>query len=257
MYATCGKLPPMTDSLGFRKKFGVIAPSTNTSVQPEFEAMRPRGVTNHFGRIHIPNDPIRNNDDFNQLMDNIRKQMLQAVDDVMTCQPDYLIMGMSSETFWDGLEGSKKLHERVEARAGVKVSMGSDAARAALQRYGAKRLGVITPYMPVGDVQVRRFFIDCGFEVVRLKGLQCASPVLIAHVPERELRDAIIEVNGPDVDAVIQVGTNLAMARLAGTAEFWLDKPVLAINTCIYWWSLRQNGIDDKIEGFGSLLLEH
>jgi maleate isomerase len=32
---------------------------------------------------------------------------------------------------------------------------------------------------------------------------------------------------------------------------------VLAINTCIYWWSLRQNGIDDKIDGFGSLLLEH
>jgi hypothetical protein len=29
------------------------------------------------------------------------------------------------------------------------------------------------------------------------------------------------------------------------------------LNTCIYWWSLRQNGIDDKIEGFGSLLLEH
>ena len=34
----------------------------------------------------------------------------------MTCEPDYLIMGMSSETFWDGLEG--------KARAGAKVSMG-------------------------------------------------------------------------------------------------------------------------------------
>jgi maleate isomerase len=32
---------------------------------------------------------------------------------------------------------------------------------------------------------------------------------------------------------------------------------VLAINTCVYWWSLRQNGIDDRIAGFGSLLLEH
>jgi maleate isomerase len=190
-------------------------------------------------------------------MENIRKEMFRAVDEVMTCEPDYLIMGMSSETFWDGLEGSEKLHQRVEAHSGVKVSMGSDAARAALQRYGAKRIGVITPYMPVGDAQVRRFFADCGFEVVRLKGLKCASPVLIAHVDERELRDAILEVNGPDVDAVIQVGTNLAMARLAGIAEFWLDKPVLAINTCIYWWSLRQNGIDDKIEGFGSLLLDH
>jgi maleate isomerase len=247
----------MTDSLGFRKKFAVIAPSTNTSVQPEFEAMRPRGVTNHFGRIAIPNDPIRSDDDFNRLMDNIRNQMMQAVDEVMTCEPDYLIMGMSSETFWNGLEGSKRLHERVEARAGVKVSMGSDAARAALQRYPAARLGVITPYMPVGDEQVRRFFTDCGFHIVRLKGLKCASPVAIAHVSERELRDAIIEVDGPDVDAIVQVGTNLAMARLAGIAEFWLDKPVLAINTCIYWWSLRQNGIDDKIDGFGSLLLQH
>src|SRR5436853_7175615 len=244
----------MTDSLGFRRKFAVIAPSTNTSVQPEFEAMRPRGVTNHFGRIHIPNDPIRNDDDFNALMDNIRSAMFQAVDEVMTCEPDYLIMGMSSETFWDGVEGSRKLKERVEARAGIRVSMGSDASQQALHRYGARRLGVITPYMPVGDAQVRRFFRDCGFEVVGLKGLKCASPVLIAHVSERELRDAILEVNGPDVDAVIQVGTNLAMARLAGIAEFWLDKPVLAINTCFYWWSLRQTGYKVMIAGVHSIL---
>jgi len=81
--------------------------------------------------------------------------------------------------------------------------------------------------------------------------------VAIAHVSERELRDAILEVDGPDVDAILQVGTNLAMARLAGIAEFWLDKPVLAINTATYRWALRQNGIEDKIEGFGSLLLEY
>jgi maleate isomerase len=166
-------------------------------------------------------------------------------------------MGMSSETVWDGLEGSIRLRERVEARSGVKVAMGSDASQAALSRYGVRRVAVITPYMPVADGQVRRFFTDCGIEVVRLKGLKCTSPVLIAHVSERELRDALIEVDGPDVDAIMQVGTNLAMARLAGIAEFWLDKPVLAINTCIYWWALRQNGIDDKIDGFGSLLLEH
>ena len=247
----------MTDSLGFRKKFAVIAPSTNTSVQPEFDAMAPRGVTNHFGRIMIPNDPVRNDDDFNVLMDNIRKEMMNTVDQVMTCEPDYLVMGMSSETFWDGLEGSQKLQRRVEERSGIKVCMGSDASQQALKRYGAKRISVITPYMPVGDGQVRRFFTDCGFDIVKLKGLRGTSPVQYAHISEHELRDAINEVNGPDVDAIIQVGTNLAMARLAGIAEFWLDKPVLAINTCIYWWALRENGIDDKVDGFGSLLLEH
>jgi maleate isomerase len=248
----------MADALGWRMKFGVIAPSTNTIVQPEFDAMRPRGVTNHFGRIHIPNDPLRDDGDFTKLIETVRGELMAAVDRVMTCEPDHLIMGMSSETFWDGLEGSERLRERVEARAGVKVTMGSDASRQALRQYGdIKRIGVVTPYMPVADTQVRRFFADCGVDVVRLKGLRCAGPVLIAHVTERELRDAICELDGPEVEAIIQVGTNLAMARLAAIAEFWLDKPVLAINTATYWWALRRNGISDKIDGYGSLLLDY
>jgi maleate isomerase len=244
----------MPDALGWRMKFGVIAPSTNTIVQPEFDAMRPPGVTNHFSRIHIPNEPLRNDDDFTRLIEAVRREIMSAIDRVMTCEPDHLIMGMSSETFWDGLDGSERLRERVEARAGVKVTMGSDAARQALARVGAKRLGVVTPYMPVADLQVRRFFGDCGYEIVRLEGLKCASPVLIAHVGEAELRDAILRVDGPEIDAIVQVGTNLAMARLAEVAEFWLGKPVVAINTATYWWALRQNGIADQLNGFGSLL---
>ena len=51
----------MTDTLGWRKKFGVIIPSTNTAVQPEYDAMRPLGVTNHVRGFRIPKcaDPHR------------------------------------------------------------------------------------------------------------------------------------------------------------------------------------------------------
>ena len=248
----------MTDSLGNRAKFAVLIPSTNTSVQPEFDAMRPYGVTNHFSRIYIPDDPIKDNADFDQLMHNIRKELMFAIDRVMTCRPQKVIMGMSAETFWDGLAGSKVFQQRCEERAGVSVAMGSDACQAALRRYGdIKRISVITPYMPIGDENVRKFFTDCGFEVVQVKGLKCKGPMLIAHTSEKQLRDAIIEVNQGKVDAIVQVGTNLAMARVAAMAEFWLDKPVIAINTATYWWALRQNGINDRIQGFGSLLLEH
>jgi maleate isomerase len=66
--------------------------------------------------------------------------------------------------------------------------------------------------------------------------------------------DAIRCLDGPDVDAIVQVGTNLAMARLAGIAELWLGKPVIAINTATYWWALRSNGIADRPGGFGTLL---
>ena len=143
----------MVDYLGYRMKFGVIAPSTNTSVQPEFENMRPRGVTNHFARIQIPDDPVENDDDFNTLMDNIRASLMASIDRVITCDPGAIVVGMSAETFWDGLDGSKILQAKLEERAqGRRVTMGSDACLAALKAYGGiKRIAVITPYIPVGD----------------------------------------------------------------------------------------------------------
>jgi maleate isomerase len=249
----------MTDSLGPRAKFGVLAPSTNTSVQPEFDAMRPWGVTNHHSRLIIPDSRVTGDASFMVMMDGIREALVPALEAVMTCRPDYVVLGMSAETFWDGLSGSKKLQNNLERIAKCGVAMGSDACRAALRAYGRgiKRLGVITPYMPVGDKQVHRFFTECGFKVVNLLGLKCKSPVLIAHESKQRLRDAILQVNRGKVDAVVQVGTNLAMAEVAAMAEFSLDKPVIAINTAIYWHALRQYGIKDKIYGWGSLLAEH
>jgi maleate isomerase len=70
------------------------------------------------------------------------------------------------------------------------------------------------------------------------------------------LRERLIELNGPDIDAIVQVGTNLSMVRLAAAAEMWLGKPVIAINTATYWHALRQNKVNDKVQGLGRLLEE-
>jgi maleate isomerase len=247
------------DSLGYRMKFGVIAPSTNTSVQPEYDSLRPHGITNHFSRCIIPDTKVTDDRTFMVMLNNIRASVPAAIEAVKTCSPDHVIMGMSAETFWDGRDGQKKLQKRMEKIAGVGMTLGSDACRAALKAYGkrTRRLGIVTPYMPVGDKQVHRFFTDCGFEVVNLLGLKCAGPMLIAHVTKRRLRDAVLEVNRGKVDAIVQVGTNLAMAEVAAMAEFWLDKPVIAINTATYWHALRENGIKDRLYGWGSLLAEN
>jgi maleate isomerase len=249
----------MADALGRRAKLGVLAPSTNTSVQPEFDAMRPWGVTHHHSRLVIPDSRVSDDASFMAMMGNIRGALLPALDAVLTCHPDYVILGMSAETFWDGLEGSETLKKKLEKTAKCGVAMGSDACRAALRAYGRgiRRIGVITPYMPVGDRQVRRFFGDCGYQVVNLLGLKCRSPALIAHESKQTLRDAIMRVNRGKVDAIVQVGTNLAMAEVAAMAEFWLGKPVIAINTATYWHALRRYGIRDRIQGWGSLLAEH
>lgn len=247
----------MSDSLGWRHKFAVLVPSTNTSVQPEFDAMRPPGVTNHISRIRIPNIALRDDADFNRLIALIAEAQNEAVDSALSCEPDRLVLGISAETFWDGLAASRKLKAELHERTGLPVSMGSEACEAAFRVLEMKRIAVVTPYQPVGDRNVVRFFEEAGFEVRRIKGLRCESPVKIAHVSTAQLRDALVELDGDDIDGLVQVGTNLAMARLAASAETWLAKPVVAINTAIYWHALRQSGVADRIEGFGALLERH
>ena len=95
-----------------------------------------------------------------------------------------------------------------------------------------------------------------GFKTVRDEPMRAPSWTGIAQIPESRCREVLRQLDGPDVDAIIQVGTNLSMVRLAAEAEEWLGKPVIAINTATYWHALRANGITDRLQGFGRLLAE-
>src|SRR5260370_14489197 len=103
----------------------------------------------------------------------------------------------------------------------------------------------------------RGYMVEGGFEVVRLKGLACKSPRLIAEVPLADIRAALRELDGNDVDALLQVGTALPTVAVAAEAERWLGKPVLAINTASYSDAIRPCWIGDRVLGLGRILGEH
>jgi maleate isomerase len=245
----------MPDVLGWRKTFGAIGPSTNTVVQPDFDAMRPVGVTNHYSRIFTPNSTALSNETFRAGIATISDNVMDAVKSVMTCAPDYLVMGMSAITFFGGRKGADAFVRRMQDETGIGISVGSHSAAAALQAYGGiKRIAVLSPYWPVMNEAVIGYFGDMGFTVVRDIALQCTSWTAIAQVTPAQCREALRKLDGDDVEALVQVGTNLSMIRLAAAAELWLGKPVIAINTATYWHALRASGIEDRMEGFGRLL---
>ena len=247
----------MRDILGWRKKFGVMGPSTNTIVQPDFDMMRPAGVTNHYSRIFTPNADAISNETFKRGVEVIGGNTLDAVRSVMTCLPDYLVMGMSAVTFFGGAKGADRFVREVTEVSGVGISVGSHSCHAALQAYGGvKRISILSPYWPVMNEAVRGYFEDMGYTVVRDIALQCLSWTGIAEVTPQQCVAAIKQLDGDDVDAIVQVGTNLSMVKLAAMAELWLGKPVLAINAATYWHALRSCGVMDKVEGCGRLLEE-
>lgn len=247
----------MVDVQGYRACLGVIAPSTNTSVQPDMERMRPAGVTNHFSRIFVEDPVALSNEDFIAGTTKIAESTMDAVRSVMTLRPEYLVLGMSAITFYGGVEGSVKFKAEVEEVAGVGASTGAESIAAALHAYGnVKTVSFVSPYYPVANAEVRRFLEESGFTVKRDVPLQCKRWTDIAKVTPQHLREVIHELDGSDVDAIVQVGTNLSMVSLAAEYEHKLDKPVIAINTATYWHALRALGITDRIEGLGRLLSE-
>jgi len=248
----------MGDVLGWRKKFGVIGPSTNTIVQPDFDDLRPVGVTNHYSRIVIQDANAISDETFMAGTVEISENTADAVRGVLSAKPDYLVMGMSAVTFYGGAEGGEEWKRRLEEVAGLSLSIGSEALVKAIQAYGQhiKKVAFLSPYFPVANREVGNYLSDFGYSVVRETCLRCPSWTAIAEVPEQRLVETLKALDGDDVDALLQVGTNLSMVRLAAAAERWLDKPVIAINTATYWHALRANGIEDKGFGFGRLLEE-
>lgn len=248
----------MPDVTGYRAKMGVIVPSTNTVVEHDFNRVAPDGVTFHVGRMYIENPRLGSDAEFEALLVQIRHSIQVAVRDVLTCEPDALVMGMSAETFWGGVKGNAAFTRRmVEFSHGLSVTTGASACRAGLEALGVSRIAVLSPYQPIADDMVTTFFSEAGIDVVRFKGLRCPTATAIAAVPVTRLVEELRALDGADVDAIVQVGTNLSMVRLADEAEHWLDKPVLAINATTLWHALRNHGIADRVQGAGPLLREH
>lgn len=248
---------PNADSLGPRRLFGVLGPSTNTIVQPDFDDLRPRGVTNHYSRIVVEDAQAISDDTFMAGTLEISRNTLEAVRGVLTCNPDYLVMGMSAVTFYGGAKGAQEWRENIESEVGLSLCTGSQSLIEAFKAYGGiKKIAVFSPYYPSANKQVAKFMSDHGIETVRDTCLRCPSWTSIAQVPTSISRDELQKLDGDDLDAIVQVGTNLSMTRLAAAAEMYLGKPVIAINTATYWNALRQNGITDQITGFGRLMEE-
>jgi maleate isomerase len=249
----------MTDVLGYRAILGIIGPSTNTIVQPDMERMRPDGVTNHYRGIYVTDPQALTDEDFLAGTTAISNATLDAVRSVITCKPNYLVMGMSAVTFYGGIKGGEAFKQQVrEAAGGLDVSIGSEALVAALNAYGGiRRVSFVSPYFPVANAEVRNYLQESGFDVVRDSALKCQCWTDIAKVPPERLAKVLAELDEPNVDALVQVGTNLSMVQLAAYTEQRLGKPVIAINSATYWHALRAIGIYDKIMGLGRLLEEY
>jgi maleate isomerase len=255
------------DVRSFSRKFALVIPATNTSMEHElwgiiFQNQGPdglRGVGLHTAAVITPSPRLDSVDALSAYKAQFLGGLKAAVDAALLAQPHYMIMGMSLEHILEGIEEIKASIREIEAYCPLSWATWHDAVVAALQKYSAKRIGLLTPFDVHGNRLATRMFEDLGFEVVATFGFSCANALHIAHVPDWAKERAIMDFLATDenaLDAVVQCGTNMSLVQVAEKLEPVLGIPILGINAVTFWYALRESGIEGTLRGAGRLLRE-
>lgn len=247
-----------TDMLGYRAKVGVVLPGTNTTVQPEYEAMRPDGVTNHVSRMFLPPRPYDDLAAYKRALETEAGKLEEALQLLLLAEPAVVAHGHSIHSFRGdvarALDEQKKLSEFCK----VPFWSPSVAILKGLEAIGnPKRIGVLTPYWPPADEMIANWFRSGGFDVVKSDGLKATGPTNVSRIPVERILEGFRSVDDPKVEVLIHVGTALPVSALTPTIERMHGKPLIGVNVATYWASMRSIGIEDRKQGFGKLYAEH
>ena len=128
------------------------------------------------------------------------------------------------------------------------------AAKSALAALGARRIAMVTPYMPaVSEALVRRF-AEGGIETVALASFELLEDAAVARVTPDSILDAVVATGqSNDCDAVFASCTSLRTAGIITEAERRLGKPVVTSNQALAWHMLRLADIPRGPESLGRL----
>ena len=255
------------DVRSFRRKFGLFIPATNTSMEHELWSILLKnqgpnglkGVGLHTANVLTPKPQLKTEKDLMEYKKQFLGGLRAAVDGALLAEPQYLIMGMSLEHIIGGIEEIRAPMVDIEAYSGLSWATWHDAVQAALNKYGAKRIGMMTPFDKKGNESATQMFEELGFDVVSSVGFSCANAVHIAHVPNWAKEKAILELLANDenkLDAVVQCGTNMSLIDVSEKLEPVVGIPILGINAVTFWYALRENGFEGALAGAGRLLRE-
>ena len=245
---------PSTDVLASRAKVAVVVPATNTIVEPEFESMRPPGVTNHVTRMLLPPRPYDDMEVYRRALATEEGGLEEALKLVLPCEPHVVAHGHSIHSFRGDRARAEAEVARLEAICGIPFVTPSMAVLKGLEAIGnPRRVAVLTPYWPPADILIAEFFTACGYDVVASHGLKATGPTAVACISLEEIRAGFRELDCKDAQVLIHVGTNLPVTAITEEIETTHGKPLIGVNVATFWLALRRIGITDPLPGFGLL----
>src|SRR5919206_754997 len=139
-------------------RIGLLVPSSNTTVEPEFYRALPRDVTLHTARLFLTK--IAPESILKMVEDMETQAKLLASADV-----DVIVLGATAPSFLKGLGYDRELIKKIEAATGKKATTTSTALVQAIRHLGAKRVVLGSAYDERVNAIAAAFLEASGIEV--------------------------------------------------------------------------------------------
>jgi maleate cis-trans isomerase len=229
-----------------RRHFGVLVPSTNTTVEIEYTNYLPATLQFHAARLGKgsagPFSPSKDEDVIYQ-----SKMLGDARVEVVA------IAQTSASLFDDGYDAKVKGY--MSQNAGVPGITSAEAIGEAIQALRMKRIGIITPYSTQVIESAKRYYErKYGLQVLGMESLGATDSYAIAKFDANVAFEGMRRVNRPDIELLIVPGGNFPTLPWIAEWERVLGKPVITTNQAALWGVLGVMKLNYPLPGLGRLL---
>jgi maleate cis-trans isomerase len=228
------------------RHFGALVPSTNTTVEIEFNRLLPAELQLHAARVgkggNTPFSPPRDADVEYQskLLGDSKVEVL-------------CLIQTSASLFEDGYDA--RIRKLMSENAGAPAVTSAEAIGEALGAFGAKRIGIVTPYSEDVINRAQRYYeTNFGVEVVAKEAFGATDAYAIGRMPVDNATEAFARVDRPEAEALIMPGGAFQTMTHIAAWEERFGKPVISTNQAVLWSMLQVMGIRDPLPGLGRLL---
>jgi maleate isomerase len=210
-------------------RIGLLVPSSNTTMEPDFYRMAPEGVSIHSARMMLdevtPESLIR-------MADYAEK----AAGLLSTADVSVIVYGCTTGSLVGGIEWEKDLVHRIQLKTGI-LSISTSGA---------------TPYSDTLNNLEVNFLEAQGFKVTDIEGLGLLNNLLIGRTSAEVVFNLVDKV-AKQVDIVFISCTNLPVIHIIERIEKELGKTIVTSNQASFWAALREFGLSG-FEGYGKLM---
>lgn len=223
--------------------FGVLIPSTNRTVETEYNRLLPPDLQVHAARIPLlPHGPGDDGEVAYQaaLLGSAKVEVISLAQTSASLEAD---------------DYDDRIIQRISDAAGVPAITSAAAIGEAAQDLGVRRIAIVSPYKLSVLQQAKHYYSGkYGLDVAATEGFSGAETFTYAFLGPGHAREAIARIDRADIEAIVLPGGNFPTMRYVETWERELGKPVITTNGAALWAMLRFMRAATPLPGLGRLL---